>query len=772
MERPLAVIGFSYLAAMAAALLFAFELLPLLIIISILASLFFMIFPRVREQRILPVISLTAAFAFIWLLCFSEVYVAPAEKLYGKTAIVEGQICELPFEQNGRYYYKLKTEHIYREKAVQNTVALVSSKKKIPAEPYDTVRATVHFYSQTDDSFRFYNISRRNYLTGYIDIYKSIQVNENDEKPLYYYALRIRQKMLETIDENFLDENASFVSAVLLGDKSSLSYEDMSAFRTAGISHIIVVSGFHLALISQIMMAALTVILIGRKRLASMICIVFVFLYMAIAGFNPSIVRAGVMQIMILFAQTIIMKADSLNSLGLSALIICFINPYTCMDIGFLLSFFATLGICLWSGRMYNAVYYRIYPEDNPVTGHLKAKKKESSGLRRIKKAVFKAVISISTVTIGALALTIPLAVLFFKTAAPYTVLSNLLTAPAVSVLICTALMTVITGMILPGLNTVLPFAAVTKLLSDYITGISGWICTLPFAIIKVTGEYVPVCFVVSVIIAVIFILHKKGKVFIRAMLCICMIIFTFCCGYLTEYIIKKDSVKLFIADSGGGITLILSDYDSTDILSCGGKTDKYQSIKQYINNLPDSDIDYLLIPDNTAETSGYAERIIDRYNVETIHVYDEDRLKKRMQSKIEAYENVLHSSKEQNRIELCRLSDANVHILNTNECCALYIEIYNTGILVCENGTDCSIIPEKWREADLLIDGGSLKNSELLNPGRVIISDEEIQADRDRENLAVSKENIYFTTGFGNIGMRIYSDNNITIGREGYWLS
>lgn len=70
---------------------------------------------------------------------------------------------------------------------------------------------------------------------------------------------------------------------------------------------------------------------------------------MAVTGFAHSVVRAGIMMIIVSFASSNLRIADSLNNLGFAAIVLTAFNPYAVADIGMLLSFSATTGIILWS---------------------------------------------------------------------------------------------------------------------------------------------------------------------------------------------------------------------------------------------------------------------------------------------------------------------------------------------------------------------------------------------------------------------------------------
>ncbi len=310
-----------------------------------------MLIKPLRKERIVPVLLITAAVAFFSFFCYSYVYIAPTEEIKGRDAQVTAVLCDIPYEQNGRYYYKLETSEISIANTLQNTTILVSSKTAYDIDLYDEITAEIRFFDDADGISNDYYISKKVMLRGTIDNYSEVIISEKEEKPLYYYALLLRQKVMNTIDELLPENEASFIKALILGDKTGISYQDRETFISSGISHIISVSGLHLSVITQFFMMFLCFVT-RRKRLSSLLCTFFIFIFMAEVGFSPSVFRAGIMQIIFLIGQGIIRRADSLSSLGASSILICFLNPYAAADVGFLLSFCATLGIILCNEKM------------------------------------------------------------------------------------------------------------------------------------------------------------------------------------------------------------------------------------------------------------------------------------------------------------------------------------------------------------------------------------------------------------------------------------
>lgn len=134
------------------------------------------------------------------------------------------------------------------------------------------------------------------------------------------------------------------VAAMAVGDKNKLTRQDQALFRTAGLSHLLVVSGLHLTLLCGIFQKEDRFHGLFR-RLRGTAPLILVLLMMGITGFTPSVCRAGIMAIVHAIGQIFLLAPDGFTSLGFSALILCGWNCYAACDVGLQLSYSATLGI-------------------------------------------------------------------------------------------------------------------------------------------------------------------------------------------------------------------------------------------------------------------------------------------------------------------------------------------------------------------------------------------------------------------------------------------
>jgi competence protein ComEC len=131
--------------------------------------------------------------------------------------------------------------------------------------------------------------------------------------------------------------------ALLLGFRDNLDSGLAESFRDAGSSHVLALSGMHLALLS-----ALIALLLKRPlglRAAAVAGAVFVVFYVFLTGAQPSLERAAVMYLLGALAVLGMLRREPLNLLGLAFLVQIIIRPQSAVSVSFILSYLALAGI-------------------------------------------------------------------------------------------------------------------------------------------------------------------------------------------------------------------------------------------------------------------------------------------------------------------------------------------------------------------------------------------------------------------------------------------
>ena len=92
-------------------------------------------------------------------------------------------------------------------------------------------------------------------------------------------------------------EDAGTMEALVLGDKDRLNEEIKELYQEAGFSHILSLSGLHIATVGLFLLKLLKRLGIGNKS-AAFISVVIMVSYSLMTGFSTSTMRALVMFIL------------------------------------------------------------------------------------------------------------------------------------------------------------------------------------------------------------------------------------------------------------------------------------------------------------------------------------------------------------------------------------------------------------------------------------------------------------------------------------------
>jgi competence protein ComEC len=161
---------------------------------------------------------------------------------------------------------------------------------------------------------------------------------------------QMRRLLLQRLGAAMPAPEAGLLKAMVLGDRSGLSREMNQAFLDSGTYHILAISGLNVSLLAGTLFGLLRLLRVS-PRIAAVAAALLVTLYAGLAGGGASVVRAAVMANAYLLAVVLDRRGDLLNSLALSALALLWWNPRFLLDVGFQLTYLATLGIILILAR-------------------------------------------------------------------------------------------------------------------------------------------------------------------------------------------------------------------------------------------------------------------------------------------------------------------------------------------------------------------------------------------------------------------------------------
>lgn len=210
-------------------------------------------------------------------------------------------------------------------------------------------------------AFNYRDFLERKMILGQIYLKSSDQIfllKENNG--VFSRILSWRYRFSSILLQRFRDPTHSgILSAMTLGVRDHISPEIYTMFRNTGAVHILAVSGLHVGIIATMLILLLrnfnsSIYLLNLA--ITLIIIAGVWIYVVLSGSAPSSVRAGIMFTAYYSGLKSSKPINSLNIIGLCALIMLLINPMEVYDLGFQFSFCALLGIVLFFNKIKNLI--------------------------------------------------------------------------------------------------------------------------------------------------------------------------------------------------------------------------------------------------------------------------------------------------------------------------------------------------------------------------------------------------------------------------------
>jgi len=168
----------------------------------------------------------------------------------------------------------------------------------------------------------------------------------------------MKGKLVVVIGLVFPEPEGSFLAGVLFGAREGISKEWKEKFAALGITHILAVSGYNVAIIVAFVAGIFG--FLGRRRRV-VVTVLFIVGFVIFVGASAASVRAGVMGVIALLAVWYGRQYLASRALVISAYAMLFWNPLVIYDVGFLLSVLATGGLIFISPLIEK--YFRFLPE-------------------------------------------------------------------------------------------------------------------------------------------------------------------------------------------------------------------------------------------------------------------------------------------------------------------------------------------------------------------------------------------------------------------------
>ncbi len=272
----------------------------------------------------------------------------------------------------------------------------------------------------------------------------------------------------DTFAAHLPSTEAALCESMLVGARGALPVSTEIAFRRSGAYHLLVVSGLHLTLVAGALLRLFRVLRVPRRMRVGL-TMVGVVLFTALCGFSASVLRAAIMMLLALLAMLLHRRTDGLNTIGMAAFFMLLADPFCVLDIGWQLSFAATLGMVallpVWEREVTDRVRRR-FPR-----------------LARVVSPVLTA----TGASLAAGLMTLPLTTLCFGELSLMFLPTNLLAVPFASLIVVLSMLALLVSWCAP-LTAV--FVLIEYLCAGLMRYVSWW-AALPFASIGNAPPYV-----------------------------------------------------------------------------------------------------------------------------------------------------------------------------------------------------------------------------------------------------------------------------------------
>lgn len=407
---------------------------------------------RQRWRRIVRVLALGTAVGLLWCWGYQAWILAPAQTLTGSKQTLTAEVCGYAEETE----FGHRTDALLDPDGLRIRTRIYLYGDVPPLRPGDRITGSfsVRRADQTADGRTDLSIQAKGLL---LVASGRIAAVEDGDAPLRYFPARLSRAVFSRLDAVFPADVAGLPQAMLTGTRSGLSVAAQSSLSTAGASHIVAVSGLHVAMLFAIVLLVLG----NRGWITATVGGLLLLLYVLMTGASPSVVRAALMLGLFLIAPLIGEENDSPTALALAALLILMDNPRSVCNLSFQLSFAAVAGLLLVTRPLRATLLAQ------PRIKALLKWKGWNALPRRLNILLLRAVRGLIrfvcfnfAATLGALVFTTPISAAAFGSVPVYAVLTNLLVLPLASVCLGGALTVLGLSLLSPALGTLAGWVA------------------------------------------------------------------------------------------------------------------------------------------------------------------------------------------------------------------------------------------------------------------------------------------------------------------------
>lgn len=174
---------------------------------------------------------------------------------------------------------------------------------------------------------------------------EKIAVRNSWFKNIYNNFFNLKQRLQDRVNILWSEPESALAAGLLYGTRSGFSQDLTRDFSKVGLTHIVAISGYNISVVALVLMNGLNSV--GFNKRHAFFGVLFgIVLFVLFTGASASVVRAGIMGIVVLLAVQLGRQSRVGNILIFTAVLMLLLNPFVLIwDAGFQLSFLSTLGL-------------------------------------------------------------------------------------------------------------------------------------------------------------------------------------------------------------------------------------------------------------------------------------------------------------------------------------------------------------------------------------------------------------------------------------------
>ena len=550
-----------------------------------------------KNLRIPAVVLLGCSVGFLWTFIHDQYYLQVAREYDGQTVTASAEITDYSYQTD--YGIASDAEIDLEGKRYKTRVYLYREESLTPGDVI-TGQFRLRLTAGGGAKGSTYHQGEGIFLLVYAD--EDTVTLEKGAGSGSYFSANLRRKIIDVLNASFPEDTQALAKALLIGNTSDIDYQTDTALKLSGIRHVVAVSGLHISILFSFLYQ-----FAGKRRfLTALICLPVLFAFAAVAGFSPSVTRAVIMQSLTILALLFNREYDPPTALSFSVLVMLIINPLAITSVSLQLSAGCMVGIFLFSERISKFI--------------LSEKRLGPAKGRSVKARLVRWFAGSVAVSVSAMAVTVPLSAYYFGTVSIISILTNLPTLWAVSLIFYGIMLTCAVSAVFLPVGKLIGW--MVSWLIRYVKFIAGILAEFPLSAVYTCSVYIVLWLLFAYLLLVVFFLTGKKRPALFAVSLAAGLLLSVGLSWIEP---KLENYRVTVLDVGQGQSILIQSGGSYYLVDCGGDTGEIaaDAAAQALLSQGVTRLDGLILTHYDDDHAGGVEALLSRIDTDTLYLPD-----------------------------------------------------------------------------------------------------------------------------------------------------